>query len=93
MAGYLHTEIVRVIRPFMRTFVKTSVINSASNVTKVTQENQHGDEILAVDMAARIYLAENEDIYPDLRASFFRYLSYKPILYLFIIIICIIMKF
>lgn len=75
MAGYLHTEMIRVIRTFMGKFVKTSVINSASDLTKVdftSIANQHNDDLLAIGMAARTYLAENDELHPDLRATFLR---------------------
>ncbi|XP_052283989.1 uncharacterized protein LOC127880695 [Dreissena polymorpha] len=75
MVGYHHREIVLVIRTFIGKFIKTSVLNSLSDVTKVDfscREIQRDDDLLAVCVAARTYLAENEDVHPELGASFFR---------------------
>ena len=50
MAGYLHTEMIRLLRKFMGKFVKTKTISAAKDITEVEfmkTEHQHPDEILA----------------------------------------------
>ena len=74
MVGYLHTEMVRLLRKFLGKFVKTSVITASKDITKVdytNPDNQHPDNNLAVGMAARSYLSENPDIPPETVKSFF----------------------
>ncbi|XP_053403673.1 uncharacterized protein LOC128558445 isoform X1 [Mercenaria mercenaria] len=73
MAGYLHAEIIRVVRTFMAKFVKMSCINTTADITAIDftcRENQHDDNLLAVGMAARTYLSEHDDD-SQLAASFF----------------------
>ena len=80
MAGYLHTEMIRLLRKFMGKFVKTKTISAAKDITEVEfmkTEHQHPDEILAIGMSARTFLADNPDLPPEKVKSFYRSALFK----------------
>ncbi|XP_060588036.1 uncharacterized protein LOC132743524 [Ruditapes philippinarum] len=72
--GFLHVEMMRLLRKFMGKFVLTKVI-TASKITEVdfrNPSNQHQDDDLAVGMGTRSYLHDNPDICPVVLNKFFR---------------------
>lgn len=75
MIGYLHTEMVRLLRKLLGRFVQTKVITSEKDITKVQYQmraNQHDDTIIAIGWRAREYIGENEEIAPEIVSKFFR---------------------
>ena len=75
MIGYLHTEMIRLLRKFMGKFVKTRVITTSKDITEVDfsyPDNQHPDDMLAVGMKTRTYLADSPDLTPETVKSFSR---------------------
>lgn len=68
MIGYL-------LRKFMGKFVKTRAITTSKDITEVdfiNPDNQHPDDMLAVGMKTRTYLADSPGIPPDTVKSFHR---------------------
>ena len=68
MIGHLHSEMVRLLRKFLGKFVKTAVIRSCPDLTKVNfsdRENQHADDNIAVGLQTREYLKDNLDSIPS----------------------------
>ncbi|CAC5396617.1 unnamed protein product [Mytilus coruscus] len=73
IVGFLHTEMVRLLRKLMARFVSTKVITSQQDITKVdfkSAENQH-DERIAIGWTAREFLSDHEELSPVVVNRFF----------------------
>lgn len=79
MVGFLHTEMVRLLRKLMARFVSTKVITSQQDITKVdlqSTENQHDNERIAIGWTAREFLSDHEELSPVVVNRFYRYLNF-----------------
>lgn len=79
MVGFLHTEMVRLLRKLMARFVSTKVITSQQDITKVdlqSTENQHDNERIATGWTAREFLSDHEELSPVVVNRFYRYLNF-----------------
>ncbi|CAC5378676.1 unnamed protein product [Mytilus coruscus] len=75
MVGFLHTEMVRLLRKLMARFVSTKVITSQQDITKVdfkSADNQHDNERIAIGWTAGELLSDHEELSPVVVNRFFR---------------------
>ncbi|CAC5413355.1 KCNT1 [Mytilus coruscus] len=74
MVGFLHTEMVRLLRKLMARFVSIKVITSQQDITKIdfqSTENQHDNERIAIGWTAREFLSDHEELSPVVVNRFF----------------------
>ena len=75
MIGYLHQEMTRLLRKFMGKFVQSKVITAETDITQVDftlPANQLPDDLLAVGLSTRTFIADKE--VPDsILSSFFKH--------------------